>query len=422
MELRDILVIAYYFPPMGMSGVQRTLKFVKYLPQFGWKPTVLTVTPTGYFAQDESLLEEINGKEIEIVRVGSLDPNWVFRKKGTVEMPSEFVRKTFQFASDCFFIPDNKVLWKRKALNVAREIFRQKKIELVFATAPPWTDFLIGHELQKEFNVPLIVDYRDSWLNNPFKYFPTPLHRYLNMKMEKKVLRKASKILTTNRRVKELILKKHHFLHYQDVQILSQGFDAEDYSFHQKHHHDGILKIVHAGAFYGGRSPLTLLRGLNKFFVAHPKLREKIKVEFIGKIRGDEKKLVEKMQLHNIISFSGYLNHHECVKRLCNGDIVFLAVDNDVQSPGKLYEYLGTRKPILACIPNGFLKQTIEDSGMGFLVAPNDSEMMATTLYKLYQLYETNSFPKPDEVFLQQFEREKLTSDLSRIFGFLIPV
>ena len=138
-EKRNILVIAYYFPPMGMSGVQRTLKFVKYLPQFGWKPIVLTVTPTGYFAQDESLLDELNGKDIEIVRVGSLDPNWLFRKKGTVEMPSEFVRKTFQFASDLIFIPDNKVLWKNKALNVAREIFKQKNIELVFATAPPWT-------------------------------------------------------------------------------------------------------------------------------------------------------------------------------------------------------------------------------------------------------------------------------------------
>ena len=103
-EKRNILVIAYYFPPMGMSGVQRTLKFVKYLPQFGWKPIVLTVTPTGYFAQDESLLDELNGKDIEIVRVGSLDPNWLFRKKGTVEMPSEFVRKTFQFASDLIFV------------------------------------------------------------------------------------------------------------------------------------------------------------------------------------------------------------------------------------------------------------------------------------------------------------------------------
>ena len=110
------------------------------------------------------------------------------------------------------------------------------------------------------------------------------------------------------------------------------------------------------------------------------------------------------------------------MQRLCVSDTVFLAVDNDVQSPGKLYEYLGTRKPILACVPNGFLKQTIEDSGIGFLVAPGDSEAMAQMLSKMYHLYETNMFPEPDEIFLQQFDREKLTSELSRIFGFLIPV
>ncbi|MBS4027405.1 MAG: glycosyltransferase family 4 protein [Ignavibacteriales bacterium] len=417
-ELRNILVIAYYFPPMGMSGVQRTLKFLKYLPQFGWKPTVLTVTPTGYFAQDESLLDEIKDKEIDIVRVGSLDPNWLFRKKGTVEMPSEFVRKIFQFGSDSVFIPDNKILWKNKALNVARELFQQKKFELVFATAPPWTDFLIGHELQKEFNVPLIIDYRDSWLNNPFKYYPTPLHRYLNFRLEKKVLKKATKILTTNRRVKELILKKHHHLSYQDIVILSQGFDPEDFPSDVSTPFSEKLKITHAGVFYGGRKPHTLLRGLQKLFVSHPKLNEKISVEFIGKEREEDKKLVEKMQLQNVVSFSGYVSHRECVQRLCTSDVLFLSVDNDTQSPGKVYEYLGARKPILANVPDGYLKQMIEDSGAGFIVAPNDIEGMSNTLFRLHQQFETSILPLPSEEYIMKFDRTRLTGELSRIFGF----
>jgi hypothetical protein len=106
-KTHNVLIIAYYFPPMGLSGVQRTQKFVKYLPQFGWKPTVITVTPTGYFAQDYTLLEELKHLEVEIHRVGSLDPTRLFKKKGVVQMPSERVRKTLSFISDIFFIPDN---------------------------------------------------------------------------------------------------------------------------------------------------------------------------------------------------------------------------------------------------------------------------------------------------------------------------
>ncbi|MBI3579799.1 MAG: glycosyl transferase family 1, partial [Ignavibacteriales bacterium] len=105
-ELRKVLVIAYYFPPMGLSGVQRTAKFVKYLPQYGWKPTVLTVTPTGYYAMDDSLLKEVEQAGTEILRASSLDPNRFFRKQGVVKMPSEGVRKMLQFAGDATFFPD----------------------------------------------------------------------------------------------------------------------------------------------------------------------------------------------------------------------------------------------------------------------------------------------------------------------------
>src|SRR5436189_3884222 len=140
--LRNVLVIAYYFPPMGLSGVQRTLKFVKYLPQFGWQPTVLTVTPTGYFAQDYTLLEEINPLHIEVVRVGSLDPNRLFRNKGVVKMPSERWRKILTYMSDLMFVPDNKIGWRRKAVRSAEELYKQRKFEIIFATAPPFTDFV----------------------------------------------------------------------------------------------------------------------------------------------------------------------------------------------------------------------------------------------------------------------------------------
>ena len=127
---------------MGLSGVQRTLKFVKYLPTFGWKPTVLTVTPGGYFAQDESLLAEIQSPDIRIVRTKTAGPGKLFASREVVKVPSERMRKFFSRLSDTFFIPDNKIGWRRRAVAKAVELHKETPFDLVFATAPPFTDFL----------------------------------------------------------------------------------------------------------------------------------------------------------------------------------------------------------------------------------------------------------------------------------------
>jgi hypothetical protein len=165
---RKVLVIAYYFPPMGLSGVQRTVKFTKFLPKYGWKPTVLTIEPTGYYAFDETLLEEVKKAGVKIVRTHSYDINRLFKKRGVVKMPSEGIRKILQFFGDLFFIPDTKIGWKSTAIKTASELIKEERFDLIFATAPPQTDFLVGVELKRRFEIPLVIDYRDAWLDYPF--------------------------------------------------------------------------------------------------------------------------------------------------------------------------------------------------------------------------------------------------------------
>ncbi len=227
--MKKVLIIAYYFPPLGGSGVQRILKFAKYLPQFGWQPTILTVGPIAYYAKDESLLKEIEHLNIQIIRTQSSGPNAFFRKKrDVVKMPKERIRRLLNFISDIFFIPDNKIGWKRHAVTAASELLSKNKYDVIFATAPPVTDFLIGVELKKRFNIPLVLDYRDSWLNYPFKFFPTPLHRYIHFRKERFVVHKSDMITVTHRRVKEELLMRHKFLRHEDVTILPHGFDPND--------------------------------------------------------------------------------------------------------------------------------------------------------------------------------------------------
>ncbi len=418
---RSVLVIAYYFPPMGLSGVQRTLKFVKYLPQFGWQPTVLTVTPTGYFAQDYTLLEELRPLHIDIERVGSLDPNRLFRKKGVVKMPSERWRKILTYTSDMFFIPDNKIGWKRKALAAGKALFEKNNYDLVFATAPPFTDFLIAEELSRALNKPLVLDYRDPWHEYPLKYYPTPLHKWQNYRLEKTCVHAASKIIVTNRRVKELILKRYKFLDYQDVTILPQGFDPADFqgapSATLKTHK---MRITHAGVFYGDRTPMYFLQALNKVFTDHPALAQKIEACFVGHVHEEHMKLVRALHLEAQVVTPGYLDHAHCIQYLQMSDALWLMLKNDSQSPGKLYEYFGARKPILACVPEGFIQQTIEEAGGTMIVRPDDVEGIAKHIVTLYEMFTKNAMPKLKEEVVAKYDRIELTNELSKIFGFLV--
>ena len=368
--MRKVLVVAYYFPPMGLSGVQRTLKFVKYLPEFNWQPTVLTVTPGTYFARDTSLSREIDGLDIAIIRTESIDPTRFFHKRNSgaqkvVKMPREWLRKALNLGSQIFFVPDNKIGWKRKAKRAAIQLLQREKFDLIFATAPPYTDFLIGRELSKKFGLPLVLDYRDAWIDNPYHFYSTPLHRWLHRRLEKQVLRASNKIITINRRIKELLLKRYPFLQYHDVEIISQGFDPSDFDL------DGVpplplrqkkMRITYSGTFIDKRTPKYFLRALSKVLREEPGLRNKIEACFMGHFREENLKLVKRLKLHDVVSLLGYVDHRDCVRYLLASDVLWLIIGKgkgeDMMSTGKLFEYLGARKPILGCVPKGVARAT----------------------------------------------------------------
>jgi glycosyltransferase involved in cell wall biosynthesis len=406
---------------MGLSGVQRTLKFAKYLPQFGWQPTVLTVTPTGYFAQDYTLLEELRPLRVDIERVGSLDPNRLFRKKGVVRMPSEGWRKVLTYISDTFFIPDNKIGWKRKALKAGKALFEKKNYDLIFATAPPFTDFLIAEELSGALNKPLVIDYRDPWHEFPQKYYPTPLHKWQNYRLEKRVVHAASRIITTNRRVKELILKRYKFLDYNDITILPQGYDPADFNGTPSASiKTNKMRITHAGVFYGDRTPVYFLQALKKVFDEHPAMKQSVEACFVGHFHDDHAKLVKSLHLEGQVVMTGYLDHAHCIKYLQASDVLWLMLKNDSQSPGKLYEYFGARKPVLACVPEGFIQQTIEEAGGSMIVRPDDVDGIARHIVALHEMFTKKAMPTLKEDVVVKYDRIELTNELSKLFGFLV--
>ncbi|MFH0989072.1 MAG: glycosyltransferase [bacterium] len=423
-DCRRVLVIAYYFPPMGLSGVQRTVKFVKYLSQYGWKPTVLTVTPTGYFATDASLLTEVEERGIGIVRASSYDVNRILKKQGVVKMPSERMRKVFQFLGDTFFFPDTKIGWKPNALKAARVLLQHGGFDLLFATAPPQTDFLIGETLKKEFRIPLVLDYRDAWLDYPFKYYPTPLHRYIHYRMERRVLHSCDRVIVTLRRVKESILKHYPALDYQDVTIIPQGYDPEDF--------DSItidrsttkkkMRIAHAGTFYAGRDPSVFFHALRNIFNYQPQLRGRIELMLAGNPRDEDRFLVNKLGIQNDVCFLGYLEHRECIRQLLLSDLLWIVLDNNFQSPGKLYEYIGTRKPILAAVPDGHLRQLMLESGAGNCIPLKDVKAHEAAILENFSKFEKNQLEQIPVEFAKRYDRRVLTGELAKLFESLMDI
>jgi len=416
--MRKVLVIAYYFPPLGGSGVQRVLKFVKYLPQFGWQPTVLTVGPTAYYAKDESLLKEIESANIRILRTTSIDPNAVIHKKhDVVKMPKEGMRKLLSFISDTFFIPDNKIGWKRKAIKAASEVLKKEKFDVIFATSPPPTDFLVGVGLKKKFNIPLVVDYRDSWLNFPYKYFPTIFHRYIHYRLERAVMQTADMVITTSRRTKEELLLRHKFLTYSDISIIPHGFDPEDLQVPS----DDVLpriekmRITYSGMFYAKITPVYFLQALKKVFTDYPQLNGRIEACFVGLFRTEHINLVNQLGLQNAVNIVGYLEHREAVKYLLASDVLWVMMRDDIMTPGKLFEYIGTKKKILGCVPPGYMRSTIEEAG-GVCVDPTDVNQIAETIVRLYQQYERKELRGARPEVVNKYNRVTLTGELAKIF------
>jgi glycosyltransferase involved in cell wall biosynthesis len=423
---RRVLVIAYYFPPMGLSGVQRTLKFVKYLPQFGWHPTVLTVEPRAYVARDQTLLEELP-PEVRIIRTGAAGPAKVLSRKEVTALPRERVRKILSRLSDTVYLPDNKIGWKRRAVAKALELHQETPFDVIFATAPPFTSFLIGRTLKQHIGRPLVFDYRDPWVDYPFKFYPTPLHKKANILLERSALRASSHVVTTGRRVMELLLGRYGFLSHHDVDIISQGYDPADFAPSSNEVAPGAkpaakggrMRVTYAGILWEDRVPDYFLRALHLVFKESPRLRGRIEARFVGTFRPEYYKMIARLGLQDAVTVRDYLPHRECVSELLASDVLWMILGDDLGTPGKVYEYIGARKPILGCVVPGFMRATIQEAG-GTVVDPEDVEGIKAALLRYFEQFERHQLSAPPEHVVAKYNRVNLTRELVRIFESLI--
>jgi len=243
--------------------------------------------------------------------------------------------------------------------------------------------------------------------------------------MEYSSLKRADKIIVTNRRIKEKLIKDYHFLTFDDIIIIPHGYDPEDFQTVEPipKPNDKMI-ITYSGIFMEYNTPRYFLHAFKKLTIERPDIASKIELHFTGYLGKENNKLVRKLKLEEYIRDYGYMDHKEAIRKTISSDILWIMVGRkrniDAILPGKLYEYIGAKKPIIGCVPDGVVKTALEEYGASFITEPDDVEGIKDTLLKVYELYKKKELPVPDDNYVTKYRRDFLTEQLTKQFQFLV--
>lgn len=410
---------------MGLSGVQRTLKFAKYLSRFGWEPTVVTCKPGGYFAYDDSLLKEIKAADIRVHRTSTWDPTRLFGTKKVVSLPPENRRRTLAQLSQFLFVPDNKIGWWWPAKRKAMSLLKEEPFDLVFSTAPPYSAHLIAASAARAAGLPLVLDFRDDWVGNPRHQYPTALHRSMTIAMERHVLRRTARTIVINDVIRRNLSERNaDVVDPADVLVISQGYDAADFEaargVAEELRDPSRFRILYSGVFYDAQTPEPFLRGLADLVRRRPDLRSKIDAVFVGLLPDRAVALARELGLHDLVRHVGYVSHELAVAHLVAADVLWMMIGRtegaESISTSKLYEYFGSRKPVLGIVPKGAARDALLQYKAAELADPDAVAEVATAIEHLYGRWEASDLPRPAEAFVERFDRRRLAGRLAEAF------
>lgn len=425
--MKNVLFIVYYFPPMGGSGVQRPLKFIKYLREFGWNPIVLCPEPGRYPYFDESLQEEIEVISPEIVRVKSRTVfhfgNKFSSKKETV-VPNRVAKVIRRFLR-LFMYPDNKKGWIEPAIERGLKIIQEKKIDLIFSTGPPFSNHVAAATLSKETELPLILDYRDLWLNNHFQDNMFGWQKRIMEKMEESSLKQASAITALDQYMIGDISSSYSEIQIENrSHIIPHGYDPEDLDRNSENsifrYKQGKLNLLYSGLFYEQNQPDIFLSVLKKADFQGLIDLKNIQLHFQGGLDKRINRLIDKMGLRENVTDYDYVSHEVAVSHLKEADVLWMISnfgENHKQiKSGKLFEYIGTGKPILGLVHKGEEAKLLNEYNAGFLGDLRSDESIINEITRLYDKWKAGELPEGEMEFRTQYNRNKITKDLAQIF------
>ena len=413
-----VLIITYYWPPAGGSGVQRWLKFVKYLQNFDVEPIVYTVDNANYPKEDKTLLHEVP-THIKILKQPIWEPtNLLFWKKKEAQksdVSNAVNNGLLSFIRGNFFIPDPKIFWVNSSVKFLHQYLKENKVDVVISTGPPHSVHLIAQKLKQKTNIKWIADFRDPWSNLYYneEFKQLSFAKKKNEKLENSVFKNADCILTVSNSLKKEFNQKA-----TRVEVITNGFDDEVVT-NTLITLDEKFSISYIGLLPKQSNPKLLFKVLSTLCAEDTDFKANLKLNFIGDISEDVKKEIINYNLLENTNFIGYVSHKEAIAYQKKAQVLLLLIPNVAKSggilTGKLFEYLTAKRPILAMGPEtGDLSEILKNTSSGVVVDFDNDAKLTSEIRNLYQQYKTGDL-QVNSKNIEQFHRKELTKSLSEI-------
>lgn len=409
----NILMISYYYPPIGGTGIVRTLKYSKYLPEFGWRPHVLTVRNRDRFSSDVG--SDQVPESVEVYRSWNILNNLSILEGG--------LRKIG--ISSRLLVPDIYIGWIPHSIHIGKKIIQENAIDAIYVSCPPFSSALIGARLKKEAEIPLIIDFRDAWTMNPYtsRWITNSLGS-LDAKLEEYALKSADYVITATKGICLDYQTKYPFIKSKSSAILN-GFDPEDVPVSEQEYEK--FTIVYTGFFYGSRSPEPLFAALSRILSNGLIPENDIQFVWAGRNARFVHELAEKYNVGDIFRHVGLVSKKEADSMLYRSHLLFFVIgDSGEESQnttltGKLFPYLATGKPILAIVPKGSAREMLEKYAVApYLFSSEHTDAIADAIVESYNKYKAGievGRNERMEEFYHNFSQLNLTSRLSGIFN-----
>ena len=396
---KKVLIITYYWPPSGGSGVQRWLKFVKYLPQYGWDPIVFTPENPDFQLKDESLLKEV-APETTVVKIPIWEPYQLFNRltgknKGKAnvvigQQKGGMIHTIGMTIRGNLLIPDPRRFWIHPSVKFLTTYLKDHPVDAMVTTGPPHSMHIIGLKLHRTLGIPWIADFRDPWTNIDFykDLHLSCLADKAHRRKERMVITEANAVVSVTPTWCAEIEAKHP----QKVVLVHNGYDEADIP-KEKAKPDATFSIVHIGSINEARNPKILWQALSELLPKHEGLRKNLKIKLVGKTDPSVSEDIHRYHLTEYIQQTGYIPHNEAISFQQNAQVLLLLINNTPNAngilTGKLYEYMASQRPILAIGPiHSDIANLMKETNAGLIIDFNDLEGMKHAVQQFYERYQ----------------------------------
>lgn len=427
--MKHVLIITYYWPPSGGSGVQRWLKMSKYLPENGWQPVIYTADEAEYPVEDLSLEKDV-APEAEVIRRKIVEPYSFYKKflgiKKNEKIKAGFINEGKKKSSwkenvsvwlrGNLFIPDARCWWIRPSVRFLKKYLQSNPVDAIISTGPPHSMHLIAKELHKKFNIPWIADFRDPWTDIDFfselKLTKRSLRKH--HRLQHQVLTEADKVVTVGWDWAKG-LESHGA---KDVAVITNGYD---FNIEEQSHKIDLSQdftMSHVGIIGAARNAVKFWEALGELLKENTldEFSKLLKIRLIGQVDNSVVESIRKNDLEKNVEIIPYIPHEEVILEQCSSQVLLLFINNSPNAKGimtgKIFEYMASGRPIFAIGPeDGDTAIILDKTNSGFVIDFDDKERMKAAITDMFNKYKNNQLPTKKNEIVENYSRRSLAKE-----------